>query len=204
MSLIVDHLILCVQDLGLAARHLGKLGLESVEGGRHQGHGTMNRIVPLGESYLELVAVLDRDEAALSPFGSWVSGRAAVEPAVDAVCLRSSDLDEVCDRLGLIATPMSRLRPDGLELRWRVAGLEEALSRSLPFFIEWEVADVLLPGRSPVSHPAGSVTMGTVTMSGNPLTLGSWAKGAGGVSVDPGEPGAISAELITPTGVLMI
>ena len=44
-------------------------------GGRHPGHGTANRIVPLGSSYIELMAVVDRVEADSSPLGSWVERR---------------------------------------------------------------------------------------------------------------------------------
>lgn len=45
----IDHLIVCVGDLDEAARSFkDRLGLNSVEGGRHPGHGTANRIIPLG------------------------------------------------------------------------------------------------------------------------------------------------------------
>jgi Glyoxalase-like domain len=38
--------------------------------------GTANRIVPLGEAYLALVAVVDESDAADSVFGQWVAGAA--------------------------------------------------------------------------------------------------------------------------------
>src|SRR5687767_15772991 len=44
------------------ARH----GLASVDGGRHRDFGTANRIIPLGSTYLELVAVVDPGAAARS------------------------------------------------------------------------------------------------------------------------------------------
>ena len=46
------------------------------------GWGTANRIVPLGEAYLELVTVVDDPEAAQSPFGRWVAeaGPTLAEP----------------------------------------------------------------------------------------------------------------------------
>lgn len=204
MSLAVDHLVLCVQDLNEAVDEIEGKGLASVQGGRHQGHGTANRIVPLGDAYLELVAVVDVADAVSSPFGKWVLEKSRRGLAVDAVCLRTHDLDEVGRRLGLESTAMSRTRPDGVELRWRLAGLEEALTRSLPFFIEWGVPDEMLPGASPVSHPAGSAALDRVVMAGDAKVLRSWVGDAGRLEVESAEKTVNFAELITPTGVVRI
>ena len=66
--LALDHVIVTVHELDAAARRYHEEhGLGSVPGGRHAGHGTGNRIVPLGTSYIELMAVVDGDEAASSP-----------------------------------------------------------------------------------------------------------------------------------------
>ena len=74
----VDHVLLATPDLdGTASRLESEHRLPSVPGGRHVGLGTENRIVPLGEAYVELVGVADRDEAAANPFGSWLLGTAA-------------------------------------------------------------------------------------------------------------------------------
>jgi hypothetical protein len=63
----LDHVLIAVDDLEAAAKEVEeRLGLASVAGGRHHGLGTANRIVPLGETYLELVAVVDDAEAAAS------------------------------------------------------------------------------------------------------------------------------------------
>ena len=76
--LAIDHVIILVEDLDAAARRYYKQqGLASVPGGRHPGHGTANRIVPLGSSYIELMAVVERIEADSSPLGSWVKRRLA-------------------------------------------------------------------------------------------------------------------------------
>ena len=62
----LDHVLIAVSDLEAAAREVERRhGLASVEGGRHQGLGTAKRIVPLGDTYLVLVAVVD--EAVLDP-----------------------------------------------------------------------------------------------------------------------------------------
>src|SRR5581483_1601628 len=47
----LDHVLVAVVDLAKAARELeARYGLSSIEGGRHAGWGTANRIVPLGNS----------------------------------------------------------------------------------------------------------------------------------------------------------
>jgi hypothetical protein len=72
----LDHVLIAVADLTAAASVMeARYGLTSMEGGRHPGWGTANRIVPLGAAYLELVAVVDRTQATESVFGSWVAQR---------------------------------------------------------------------------------------------------------------------------------
>ena len=133
----LDHILIAVSDLEAAAREVeARHGLASVEGGRHEGLGTANRIVPLGETYLELVTVVDEGEAAQSGFGSWVADGDL--PRLLGWCMRTDDLDAVADRLGLVVADGARTHPDGTVLRWRMAGLERSADEPLlPFYIEW-------------------------------------------------------------------
>ena len=68
----IDHVIYGTADLDLAAARVAtELGLSAVAGGRHEGLGTHNRIVPLGDgSYIELLAVANPDEAEGSAIGA--------------------------------------------------------------------------------------------------------------------------------------
>src|SRR6476659_9801823 len=69
MLLGIDHLVIAVADPDAAAAELeAKLGLAPGDGGRHDRLGTFNRLVWLGDSYLELIGVFDRAAAA----GSWI------------------------------------------------------------------------------------------------------------------------------------
>ena len=98
MALEMDHIVVCVPDLAEAAREYEEqFGLTSIEGGRHAGHGTANRLIPLGDQYIELVAVVEAKEAKTSAWGTWVKHRAAV-PGADAVCVRTEDIHEVSER----------------------------------------------------------------------------------------------------------
>ena len=74
----LDHALIAVHDLVPAARELrAHHGLTSIGGGRHPGWGAANRIVPLGDTYLELIAIVDEDDAAASAFGRWVAATRA-------------------------------------------------------------------------------------------------------------------------------
>jgi Glyoxalase-like domain len=189
MSLALDHVIICVPDLAEAARMFSEdHGVRAVEGGRHPGHGTANMLIPLGDSYIELLTVVAPDEAKTSPLGTWALHRAAV-PGADGVCLRSDDLETLSSERGLQVTGMSRVTPEGPVLQWRVAGLREGLTRGLPFFIQWDVPAHLHPGRLDVAHPVPRTRLQEVTVSGDFAALTTWAPDPEGVTYRSGDPG---------------
>ncbi len=199
----IDHLIVCVGDLDEAARNFkDRLGLDSVEGGRHPGHGTANRIIPLGGCYVELLAVVDPSEARDSPFGNWATGRAMTAGGVDAVCIRTDDLDAVCTRLGLEPTAMSRRRPDGTELKWITAGVDLAIEESLPFFIEWHVPEDRMPGRSQVVHDREVNGVEEIVLSGDAARLAKWTENVSEIRIVEGPSSIVSVSLATREGPL--
>ena len=59
----LSQVIYGVRDLDAATQRLHALGLNVLDGGRHPGLGTANRIIPLGSAYLELLGVVDETEA---------------------------------------------------------------------------------------------------------------------------------------------
>jgi hypothetical protein len=139
----IDHVIYATADLDEAAAKVhSELGLNVVPGGRHEGHGTHNRIVPLGGGYLELMAVADPDEAAASPIGGTLQARLAQSgDGLWAWAIAVDGVERVGDRLGLPVTEISR---QGLTAR--LVGVAEALPNPvLPFFIERD-EDVIDPG----------------------------------------------------------
>jgi len=174
--LALDHVIVVVADLDSAARRLYREhGLASVAGGRHAGHGTGNRIMPLGSSYIELMAVVDRDEAASSPVGSWVGQRLVeVGEAPVALCLRTDEIEATAQRTGCKPLAMTRTRPDGVELAWQLLGLDAAMTDGLPFFIHWHVDDADHPSREHVEHRCAPVGIDWVEIGGDEDRLASW------------------------------
>ena len=186
----LDHVLMAVTDLAAAAALLeGRFGLASADGGRHAAWGTANRIVPLGESYLELVTVVDELAAAKSTFGRWVAAMRSRSGRLIGWAARTTDLDSVASRLDLGISDGSRRDPSGAELRWRGAGIEAAAAQpARPFFIEWDPRTPY-PGHLAVAHPAGAVELARLELSGDPVRLAEWL-GARWlpIVVRPGEP----------------
>jgi hypothetical protein len=195
-----------VADLAAVAREIeARHGLASIEGGRHPGWGTANRIVPLGESYLELVAVVDAAEAARSSFGGWVA-RVRSKPAqLLGWAVRTHELDDVARRLDLTIGVGSRATRSGQLLRWRLAGIEQAAAEpSLPFFIEW-AHGTPFPGRAPTRHAAGAVRIARLQLDGDANHLTAWL-GAHRlpIAVRAGAPAVASIVLAGPAGEIIL
>jgi hypothetical protein len=185
----------------MEARH----GLASIEGGRHPGWGTANRIVPLGDSYLELVSVVDAAEAAQTPFGSWVAGVHSKPAQPLGWAVRTHNLDEVARRLDLTIGDGSRATRDGQLLRWRFAGVEQAAAEpSLPFFIEW-AQGTPFPGRAPTRHRAGAVQITKLQLEGDANRLAAWL-GAHRLPIDvrAGAPAVAGILLAGPVGEFIV
>ena len=128
----IDHVLLAVNDLDAAAARISdEYGWDSAGGGRHEGHGTHNRIVPLGGGYLELIAVADPQEAEGSPVGRAVQTKAAAGGGLVGWAVPVDDIDAVAARLGTELVVVTR---QGLSAR--ITGVAEAFAEpALPFFI---------------------------------------------------------------------
>jgi hypothetical protein len=161
--------IYATRDLEAAAARIeGELGLASVAGGRHQGLGTHNRIVPLGDGYLELLALVDPDEAATSNVGRALMTRLeTVGEGLLGWAVAVAAVERVAERLGLGITTVERRG-----LRARLAGLADSLADpSLPFFICRD------PG---VADPAAGANAGGITwveVAGDRESLDRWLGG---------------------------
>jgi hypothetical protein len=195
-----------VADLTAAARMIEERhGLASLGGGRHPGWGTANRIVPLGDTYLELVAVIDEAEAARSTFGRWVMQASARLVVPMGWAVRTDGLDDVARRLDLTVSAGSRAAPNGRLLRWRLAGLEHAAAEpSLPFFIEW-APGTPFPGRGRATHRTGSVKLARLQLAGDPGRLAEWlGDHTLPIAVREGVPALTSIVLTGPAGDIVL
>ena len=199
----IDHVVYAVRDLDdTAARLRRELGLDSIPGGRHPKWGTGNRIVPLGEDYLELIAVIDPDEAAGDPFGRAVLAETEGGDHLFSTSVATDDIEGVAARLGLEVRPGERARPDGTVLRWRSAGAEDPRrERWLPFFITWDVPAEMHPGRARSGHGVRATGITWVEVSGDADRLFEWLGGDElPIRVVDGPPGLLGVGLATADG----
>jgi hypothetical protein len=199
----LDHVLVAVTDLDEAARELDERhGLTAGMGGRHAGWGTAHRIAPLGDTYLELITVVEEREAAGSAFGSWVAAGLRSAPGrLLGWVVRTDRIDEHARRLGLTVDAGSRRNSEGALLSWRLAGAEQAAAEPpLPFFVEWGEGTPL-PGRTPAAHAAGDVRLERLEVSGDPVRLEEWVELSRlPVVVTAGEPGVEKLVLAADSG----
>jgi len=143
MRIGIDHLVIAVADPDAAASDLeARLGLVPGSGGRHDALGTFNRLIWLGDTYLELIGVFEPILAASSwigaptlraldaggGFATWAIATDDIDADVAALRARGSDLAEPIDG--------ERLRPDGRIARWRLSSGSRLDPERPPFLIE--------------------------------------------------------------------
>jgi glyoxalase-like protein len=188
----IDHVVYAVPGLDEAAvRFREEFGLDSTEGGRHERWGTANRIVPLGDQYMELVAAVDRESAAAGGFGRAVMDRAEAGGGWITLAVATDDIDRVAERLGLEVGSGSRTRPDGEVVRWRMAGLDDPRREPwMPFFLAWDDPEELHPGRARAGHGIRAQRIAWVEVGGDAERLRQWLGGEElPIRVIEGEPG---------------
>jgi hypothetical protein len=175
-ALRIDHVVYAVQDLEHAAAAIAENhGLASVPGGNHPAWGTENRVIPLGDEYLELVTVRDPTAAAASGFGRAVAAVLKAGGGLVGWAVATADLDDVARRLDLVVERGSRTCPDGPTLSWRLAGVSEALKTgALPFFIEWNCPPDLHPGRASAAHRLRPDKIAWLEVRGDEETVNGW------------------------------
>jgi Glyoxalase-like domain len=178
----IDHVIYATSDLDAAAARVeAALGVAAAGGGRHEGIGTHNRIVPLGGGYLELLAIEDPEAAARSDLGRAVSARIARSDGLMGWAVAVDDVAPVAARLGTAVTTIAR---SGLSAR--LTGVAEAMHEPfLPFFIARDpgVAD-------PAGDDGGPGGIAWLEVSGDAARLERWLDGADPpVCVVAGAPG---------------
>jgi hypothetical protein len=165
----LDHLVILVRDLELAASDYESLGFTVTPGGEHADGLTRNALVPFRDgTYLELVSFLDPEDPTDNVWG-W-RGFYPREGLID-YCATSDDLDADAERLTALGFEVEgpddggRRLPDGTNIRWRSARIRQK-GRVLPFLIEdLTPRDLRVPGGPETRHPNGAVGVSGLEIS---------------------------------------
>jgi hypothetical protein len=120
-------------------------------------------IIPLGTTYLELIAVVDPAEAERSPTSRRVTRAIAEGRTFATWAVRTDNLDALRDHITATGVALpdpvagARERPDGVILSWRTQFLAPAGEPGLlPFIIEWLVPPGMHPADAAVDHPSSA------------------------------------------------
>jgi hypothetical protein len=158
----LDHVVLVARDLNTAMADHRRRGFTITPGGEHADGVTHNALISFADgSYLELVAFRDIDRALTHRW--WKV--AADGGGLADFALLSDDLAADSAALAeLVKTPPKdggRIRPDGVELKWRTA----VLKAPLPFVIEDITArDLRVPGGAASQHANGAIGIASVAV----------------------------------------
>lgn len=206
----LDHLsyACATNEIADVIQRIGSdLGGTFIDGGRHPSFGTRNFILPLaGGAYVEVVSALDHPAAQKAPFGQAVHQRAEAGGGWLSWVLSVTDITPVEQRLGRTAARGHRIRPDGVELRWKQIGVLDTMDRPyMPFFVHWDCADTEHP-----SAGGSAISIESIELCGDPDTvrevvdLDTGLSGASVTWVDDDDPGVSSVTFRTPAGSVRI
>ncbi|MEV0634363.1 VOC family protein [Streptomyces sp. NPDC050619] len=141
---LLDHLVLATPDLAATVGDFARrTGVTPAPGGVHVGLGTRNHLVSLGGTrYLEIIGPdpeqvtpgqprpFDVDQLAAPRVLTWAISPPDLDAAVAAARAAGYDPGHI--------HPMSRRRPDGTLLEWRLTDGDTAHPSGLvPFLIDW-------------------------------------------------------------------
>lgn len=203
----LDHIVIASPNLtALVAEFRRRTGVQPVTGGRHEGRGTANHLVGLGEGrYIELIGPdptqqdireprpLRVDEVTDTTVVGW-----AVRPDNLAAQLASSR--EAGYDPGEPA-PMDRTASDGGVIAWRLTPPAGGMGGTVPFLIDWQ--DTTHPS---VGLPALTLLSLTITHP-DPAAVRAAVAAVGGLEVVTDfrqGPVGLAVELETPNGQIRI
>jgi len=206
MNIQMDHILWAAPDLDKGCAIFADLtGVAPAPGGTHPGFGTRNALSSFSRAtYLEILAPDPLQDLE----GTWGKDVAALQqPCMYSFALSCDDLEAVAKQVqaaGIKVVPpvaMSRSRPDGTLLQWRIMRLNDPRwPGRLPFFIDWQGAP----------HPGSTTTGGTTlediyAVDPDPNALAAVYQAIGAdLPVYGGVTHGFVARLQTPKGIVVL
>lgn len=214
----IDHLVYGVPELSAGIARIADLcGVAATPGGSHEGRGSHNALLSLGdESYLEIIAPdpAQPDPGRPRPFGldtlaeprlitfAVHAARSGEPPPAGAAGERLAAWRTQSAGRGYAPGPvaaMSRRRPDGSLLSWHLCQQPELpFGGAVPFLIDWDTSD------SPASTaPAGCRLLDLEVLSPEPGSAGAALHALGvAVPVRRADRPGLRATIATPLGTV--
>jgi hypothetical protein len=195
-----------VQRLG------SRLGSTFVDGGIHPRFGTRNFTAALKNGqYIEVVCPLDHPATEQTPWGKAVSKKANEGGGWFTWVFSTKDILPIETKFGRKSIEGHRVKPDGIDLKWKQIGVKEIFEASqLPFFIQWLTND------HPSNVGKADAKIEQITIADKNQLADSWFKtqvlGAlEGIEINwvdetqnQGEPGIVSITLSTSKGEVLL
>lgn len=169
----IDHIIIGMHDLEQATEQFWqKLGLVASGGGVHPTGGTANRIIVIGDTYLELIAVRAPDEAQSSMLDRLAKGEGYLNCVLASDDL-AADADAMRQRgVSILGPKQGELRAaDGKARGWSRVDVERPdLAQQYPFLIQHDSAGEdrrfrLAGWTTPPEHLLGAVKVLSATIA---------------------------------------
>jgi hypothetical protein len=143
----LDHVLWAVPDLDAGVERFARAtGVVPAGGGSHAGFGTRNKLASLGDRlYFEVISV-DPAQTGFRERAERIGSLSA--PEMHTFGVRGDALETYRDTaraLGLKASDpveMTRMRADGVQLRWRaIYTVDDRWGDMVPFLIDWMGSD---------------------------------------------------------------
>lgn len=168
----IDHIIIGVHDLWQAEQTFQKLGLAVSGGGVHPSGGTANRVIVIGDTYIELITVRTPAEAQQGMLERLAKGQGYLNFVLAADEIEA-DSEEMRKRgVAVIGPKRGELRAaDGHSRAWQRTDIERPdLAQRYPFIIQHdsrgEERRFRLAGwTTPPEHPLGVTEVRSVTIA---------------------------------------
>ncbi|MGE6258358.1 VOC family protein [Heyndrickxia sporothermodurans] len=152
MSFQFDHLVHFVEEPKKVIKVLEENGIHAVEGGVHQNRGTYNALSYFDLSYIEFLSTYDRKLVEQTEHLKYSLIETVVQngfkEGFTRFAIRTNDINASAEHFrqkGLEVygpVPLSRKRPDGSLLHWRLLYVGKSGEElSLPFIIQWDEND---------------------------------------------------------------
>lgn len=169
----LDHIIIGVHDLAQAETIFGqKLGLAVSGGGIHPSGGTANRIIVIGDTYLELITIRTPAEAQHSMLNRLAKGDGYLNFVLSSDNIEVDSAAMAKRGVAIIGPNAGQLRsPDGNIRGWSRTDIERPdLTQHYPFIIQHdstgeERRSRLAGWTEPPMHPLGAVKVNSTTIA---------------------------------------